>query len=80
MPYLFIQIPESVREKLEQRGISEQEVERIVHSAAEGSEATSRSSNRPMFFGELSDGRMAVVVFEYLDRITIEVITAYPVE
>ena len=80
MPYLFIQIPEAVREKLEQRGITEAEVASIVYDALTTDEVKSRSTGRPMFFGQLADGSLATVVFEYLDDVTIEVVTAYAVD
>jgi hypothetical protein len=40
----------------------------------------SRSSGRPCCWGETSDGRYLICVYEYLDEMTIVPFTAYEVE
>ena len=41
---------------------------------------TSRSSGRPIAFGETSTGRIIAVVFEEIDANTVYPVTAYEVE
>jgi uncharacterized DUF497 family protein len=59
-------------------GITKEEVEEVL----ERSEATeiSRSSGRPIAFGETRTGRLIVVVYEQIDDDTVYPVTAYEVE
>lgn len=41
---------------------------------------TSRSSGLPIVFGFTPDGRYVLVVYEQIDEITIDPVTAYDVE
>ena len=58
--------------------IVKEEVEEVLDSPA-GIE-TSRSSGRPIAFGETSTGRLIAVVYEEIDEDTVYPVTAYEVE
>jgi len=58
--------------------VSREEVEEVLESPA-GIE-TSRSSGRPIAFGETSTGRLIAVVYEEVDEDTVYPVTAYEVE
>ena len=59
-------------------GITKEEVEEVLEKP-EGIES-SRSSVRPIAFGETSTGRIIAVVFEEIDQGTVYPITAFEVE
>ncbi len=59
-------------------GISKDEVEEVLEYP-EGIE-TSRSSGRPIAFGETSTGRIIAVVYEEVDQDTVYPVTAYEIE
>ncbi len=58
--------------------IVKEEVEEVLDNPA-GIE-TSRSSGRPIAFGETSTGRLIAVVYEEIDEDTVYPVTAYEVE
>jgi len=60
-----------------EHGISKEEVEEAFENAID--EDTSRSSGRPVIFGDTNGGRHLMVVYEEVDEDTIYPITAYEV-
>jgi hypothetical protein len=68
---------DSVFEKLTLRGLSTEDVEVVV--SAPISEDVSWSTGLPVAFGYAPDGRYVMVVYEQIDFMTIQVITAYEV-
>lgn len=61
-----------------EHGVTKEEVEEVLRQP-EGVEA-SRSSGRPIAFGETSTGRLLAVVYELIDDDTAYPITAFEVE
>lgn len=62
-----------------EHGVTTDDVE-LVFARADASEVqTSRSTGRPVLFGETPDGRTIFIAFEWADdeRITVYPITAY---
>jgi hypothetical protein len=57
--------------------ISKTEIEEVVENAMDAD--ISRSSGRPVLFGDTSSGRHIMVVFDIVDSDTIYPITAYDV-
>ena len=60
-----------------EHGIAKEEVEEVLESP-DGIE-TSRSTGRPIAFGETDTGRLIGVVFEEVDEDTVYPVTAYEV-
>jgi uncharacterized DUF497 family protein len=60
-----------------EHGISKEEVEEVVENATDAD--VSRSSGRPVIFGDTVAGRHVMVVFELIDDDTIYPVTAYEV-
>jgi len=58
-------------------GVTQEEVEEVLENAIDVD--ISRSSGRPVVFGETRTGRHLMVVYEKIDRITIYPVTAYEV-
>lgn len=56
-------------------GLSKDDVEEVVMNPDE--ERISRSTGRPLRGGRTPDGRYAIVIFEWLDEITVYPVTAY---
>jgi uncharacterized DUF497 family protein len=75
MPYYFFFWDPTQDEKFELNDVTRDEFEQIVENPV--SVERSRSSNRPIAFGYLSDGRWAACVYEMLDEDSILPITAY---
>ena len=61
-----------------EHGISKAEVEEVLDNPADVEH--SRSSDRPIAFGETSDGRLIAVVFEEIDDQTARPVTAYEID
>ncbi len=61
-----------------EHGITKEEVEEVLENPA-GVES-SRSSGRPIAFGETSTGRIIAVVYEEIEEDTVYPVTAYEVE
>ena len=61
-----------------EHGITKEEVEEVLENP-EGIES-SRSSGRPIAFGETSTRRIIAVVYEEIDQDTVYPVTAYEVE
>ena len=60
-----------------EHGVTQEEVEEVVRNAADAD--VSRSSGRPVIFGDTSTGRHLMVVYEEIDADTIYPVTAYDV-
>jgi hypothetical protein len=58
-------------------GVSKEEVEDVLQHASDSD--VSRSSGRPVVFGDASTGRHLMVVYEEIDGSTVYPITAYEV-
>jgi uncharacterized DUF497 family protein len=58
-------------------GVTKEEVEEAFQNAADVD--VSRSSGRPVLFGDTSSGRHLMVVYERIDSYTVYPITAYDV-
>ena len=58
-------------------GISKDDVEEVFQNATD--DDVSRSSGRPVVFGDTSDGRHLMVVYEEIDDDTIYPVTAFEV-
>ena len=61
-----------------EHGITKEEVEGVLENP-DGIE-TSRSSGRPIAFGETSSGRLIAVIYEEIDEDKVYPVTAYEVE
>jgi len=61
-----------------EHGISIGDAEAIVCSPI--ATGFSRKTGRPLATGVTTDGRLIVVVYEFVDRMTVYVITAFEVE
>ncbi len=72
--YEFLWTDENT-EHLAEHGVSVEDFQEVVCDPEEVGE--SRSSGRPCCWGETSDGRYLMCVFEKLDEITVFPITAY---
>jgi hypothetical protein len=68
---------DSVVDKLAQRDMSTDDIEAIVNHP-EGQDM-SRSTGLPVAFGHLLDGRFVIVVYRWVDRFTVQPVTAYEV-
>jgi uncharacterized DUF497 family protein len=69
--------PEGNVQHCAQHGVSKEEVEQVFENAAD--EDISRSSGRPVVFGDTSAGRHLMVVYEEIDADTVYPVTAYDV-
>jgi uncharacterized DUF497 family protein len=58
-------------------GVTKEEVEEVFENATDTD--ISRSSGRPVVFGDTSTGRHLMVVFEEIDADTVYPVTAYDV-
>lgn len=68
---------DAVLDTLAEREISADEIEAIIsHPEFAG---VSRSSGLPVAFGRLMDGRFVIVVYRWVDQVTVQPITAYEV-
>jgi uncharacterized DUF497 family protein len=62
-----------------EHGVSVDDFEYVVENFI--IESVSRSSGRPIRFGETTDGRILAVVFEWIEEdLTVEPVTAFDVE
>ena len=60
-----------------EHGITKEEVEEALESAMDGD--ISRTTGRPVVFGDTSLGRHLMVVYESIDAVTVYPVTAYEV-
>ena len=65
-------------DKCAQHGLTQDDVEYVFGRPTK--KATSRSSGRPLWEGRLPDGRRVVVIFEWIDDITVYPVTAFEPE
>jgi uncharacterized DUF497 family protein len=56
-------------------GVTKEEVEEVLESAMDAD--ISRSTGRPVVFGDTSAGRHLMVVYENVDAVTVYPVTAY---
>lgn len=57
--------------------VTKEEVEEVLQNPADTD--TSRSSGRPVAFGDTASGRHLIIVYEMIDTTTVYPITAYDV-
>jgi uncharacterized DUF497 family protein len=60
-----------------QHGVTKEEVEEVFQNATDAD--VSRSSGRPVVFGDTSTGRHLMVAYEEIDADTVYPVTAYDV-
>jgi len=60
-----------------EHGVSKEEVEEVFENATDSD--ISRSSGRPVLFGDTSTGRHLMIVFEEIDADSVYPVTAYDV-
>lgn len=78
MPWFdFIWTDENM-EHIRQHGLTVDDVEHVVENFP--ADDTSDTSGRPICFGETPGRDPIAVVFEWVDDVTVYVITAYPLE
>ena len=70
--------PEGNVQHIAEHDVTKEEVDEVLENPT-GIE-TSRTSGRPIAFGEISTGRLIAVVFEEIDEDTVYPVTAYEVE
>ncbi len=70
--------PDGNVQHIAQHGLSKEEVEEVLQNPA--GEQVSRSSRRPIAFGETSTGRLIAVVYEPIDADTVRPTTAFEVD
>jgi hypothetical protein len=70
--------PDGNVQHIAEHGISKEEVEEVLQ-LPDGAD-TSRSSGRPILFGETSTGRIIAVVYDEIDDQTIYPVTAYELD
>jgi len=75
VPYYEFLWNDEIIEHLEQHGVSAMDFEQVVTSPQEIGE--SRSTGRPCCWGETSDGRFLLCVFDKIDQYTILPVTAF---
>jgi len=78
MPFYFFVWDKDTIEHLVEHDVSPDEFERIVQNSDDRS--YSRSSGRPIAFGEADDGRWLCCVYEFIDETTVLPCTAFEVE
>jgi len=60
-----------------EHGVTKEEVEDVINNATDAD--VSRSSGRPVIFGDTRAGRHLMVVYEEIDAETIYPVTAYDI-
>ena len=60
-----------------EHGVTKEEVEEVLQNATDAD--VSRSSGRPVVFGDTDAGRHLMVVYEEIDEETVYPVTAYEV-
>lgn len=82
MPYDFIlwdldDDPDGNVQHCAQHGVTKEEIEEVFENAIDAD--VSRTTGRPVLFGDTSTGRHIMVVFEEIDKDTVYPVTAYDV-
>ena len=78
MPFYLFLWNDEIEEHLARNGVTPEEFEGVVCDPDEVDQ--SRSSARPIAFGETSTGKYLACVYEMLDETTVLPVTAYEVE
>jgi uncharacterized DUF497 family protein len=78
MPHVLFVWNDEIVEYLAQHGVTPDEFEEVVLASREI--RTSRSSGRPIVFGETSTGKFLACVFEYIGRDEVVPVTAYELD
>jgi uncharacterized DUF497 family protein len=65
-------------EHIAEHGLTPADVEAVICEPLE--RTTSQSTGRPVVVGYTPDGRLALVVYEEIDDITVYPVTAYEIE
>jgi len=78
VPFYFFVWNHEIEQHLATHGVTPEEFEEVVCDPDEVDE--SRSSGRPIAFGETSSGKYLGCVYELLDETTVLPVTAYEVE
>lgn len=69
--------PDGNVQHCEEHGVTKEEVEEVFDNMSEAD--VSRSSDRPVIFGDTRAGRHLMVVFDEIDEDTVYPVTAYEV-
>jgi len=69
--------PEGNVQHCAEHGVTQEEVEEVLQNATDAD--ISRSSGRPVVFGDTSTGRHLMVAYEEIDADTVYPVTAYDV-
>ncbi|QDS85932.1 hypothetical protein EC9_00900 [Rosistilla ulvae] len=77
MPHVLFVWNDEIVAYVAQHGVTVDEFEEVVLNARRVD--ASRSSGRPIVFGETSSGKYLACVFEYLDDVHVVPVTAYEV-
>jgi uncharacterized DUF497 family protein len=78
LPFYSFIWNDEIEEHIAQHGVTPDEFEEVVCDPDEVDR--SLSSNRPIAFGETSNGKYLACVYELLDDATVLPVTAYEVE
>ena len=78
MPWEHVIWTEDALRKIEEHGVTVEEVEWVLEHP--NRRERSRSSGLPLVKGRTSRGRRLCVIYVRLDTITVEPITAYPLD
>lgn len=78
MPHVLFHWNDEIVEYIGQHGVTPEEFEEVVLASKEV--RTSRSSGRPIVFGETSTGKFLACVFEYIGDDEVVAVTAYEVD
>ncbi len=78
MPFYLFVWNELLEEHIAAHGVTREEFEEVVCDPDDV--CASRSSGRPIAFGETSTGKYLGCVYELLDDATVRPVTAYEVE
>ncbi len=75
MPWLDILWTDDVLEKVQERGIEQDEVYELIRNSTRFER--SRSTGLPLVRGTVASGRYLVVIFDWVDDITVQIVTAF---
>ena len=80
MPHFFFLWNEEIEAHLAEHGVLPEEFEEVVCDASLADIQKSKSSGRPIIFGETWSGKYLACVFEYLDNETVIPVSAYEID
>jgi uncharacterized DUF497 family protein len=78
LPFYFFLWDDEIEQHIVRNGVTPEEFEEVVCDPDEVDE--SRSSGRPIAFGQTLTGKYLACVYELLDETTVLPVTAYEVE